>query len=225
MIRFGIIGLAMVGQLGAFDLVLDVGHTPKQSGAMSATCTQEYRYNRNLATHVANYLGQHSAMNAVLGSSEEQPEISFHDRYVSSVGKDLFVSLHHDSVQKQYLHFDASHCPNSEYASGFSLFVSRKNPYFNASVAYAKKIGAKLIEQGLHPSTHHGEAIAGENRELLDGALGIYLFDDLKVLKFAKSPAVLVESGVIVNPIEEQEVRTMEYQDKIAKAIAAVDTP
>jgi N-acetylmuramoyl-L-alanine amidase len=225
MLRAWIIGLGLVGQLGAFELVLDVGHTPKKSGAISATCTQEYRYNRNLATHIAAYLEKNSGIHVHLGSSEEQPEISFRDRYASSVGKDLFVSLHHDSVQKQYLHFDEAHCPYSEHASGFSLFVSRKNPYFSASLAYAKKIATKLIEQGLHPSTHHSEAIVGENRELLDSALGIYFFDDLKVLKFAKSPAVLVESGVIVNPSEEQLVTTEAYQDKIAKAIATVGIP
>jgi len=225
MLRFWIIGWVLLNSLGAFDLILDVGHTPKKSGAISATCTQEYYYNRNLADHVAAYLAYHSAINVRLGSSRKAPEVSFRDRYASSVGKDLFVSLHHDSVQKKYLHFDGSHCPSSEHASGFSLFVSRKNPYFSASVAYAKKIAAKLIEQGLHPSTHHSEVIAGENRESLDGNLGIYLFDDLKVLKFAKSPAVLIESGLIVHPLEEKEVRTAEYQDKIAKAIATVDTP
>ncbi|MFZ2967979.1 MAG: N-acetylmuramoyl-L-alanine amidase [Sulfuricurvum sp.] len=224
-IRFGLMGFMMVGHLGAFDLVLDVGHTPKQSGAMSATCTQEYQYNRTLATHVARYVSQHSGIKVVVGSSQARPEISFRDRYASSYGKDLFLSLHHDSVQKQYLHFDVNGCPSSEYASGFSLFVSRKNPYFSASLAYAQKIGVQLIAQGLHPSTHHSEPIAGENRELVDAALGIYLFDDLKVLKFAKSPAVLLESGVIVNPWEEQVVRTEAYQDKIAKAIASVENP
>jgi hypothetical protein len=40
----------------------------------------------------------------------------------------------------------------------------------------------------LKPSRHHGEAIAGENRRLIDPENGIYQFDDLVVLKLQGLP-------------------------------------
>jgi len=61
--------------------------------------------------------------------------------------------------------------------------------------------------------------ITGENRVLLDKRLGIYIFDDLKVLKNAKSPAILLEAGVIVSPMDEQRVQTPKFMNDISLAI------
>ena len=55
---------------------------------------------------------------------------------------------------------------------------------------------------------------------MLDEELGIYLFDDLVVLKKAQSPALLLEAGVIINPVDDARVKTKAYQLKIAEAIA-----
>ena len=71
---------------------------------------------------------------------------------------------------------------------------------------------------GLKPSLHHSEPIKGENRELIDKELGIYIFDDLKVLKNSYSPAFLFEAGVIVNRKEEAIIKTLGFKEKILKA-------
>jgi N-acetylmuramoyl-L-alanine amidase len=42
---------------------------------------------------------------------------------------------------------------------------------------------------------HHAEPVAGESRELIDRALGIYRYDELAVLRTATMPAVLFEAG------------------------------
>lgn len=222
MIRKNILLLFTATNLFAFDLVLDIGHTPSKTGAISATCQQEYNYNRDLSLYIIDSL-KNNNINFSLSSQYQKQEISFQDRYQSSIGKNLFISIHHDSVQKQFLQFNAHKCPSSSYASGFSIFISRKNLYFAQSLSYAKKLGKGMLKVGLHPSLHHAENIAGENRELLDSQLGIYVFDDLKVLKNAKSPAILLEAGVIVNPTEEITIKTNAYKEKISRAILAVN--
>ena len=199
------------------SIILDPGHSPRKPGAKSCSGTYEYVYNNKLAEVVARYLSVLSLDVAV--TKKPDAEFSLVDRASLSSGKTLFISLHHDSAQPQFIR-RVNGNPCSEKAEGFSLFVSSKNAYFQESLAAAKVLGASLRVSGLHPSTHHGEPIPGENRKLLDEYCGVYLFDDLIVLKNAKSPAILLEAGVIVNPVDDARVKTLEHQQKIAEAVA-----
>jgi N-acetylmuramoyl-L-alanine amidase len=198
----------------SFDLALDVGHTPKNFGTQSSNCGKEYDYNLILAKHIL-AMPKSKALNI----SSQDGNITFEQRYLLSQNKNLFLSLHHDSMQEQFIKRDSNGCPSSKYASGFSLFVSTKNPQYLKSLEYAKKIGSYLVSKGLKPALHHAEKINGENRNLIDQKYGIYQFDDLKVLKNAKSPAVLLEAGVIVNPSDEKIVKTKAFKNIIGNAV------
>ena len=103
--------------------------------------------------------------------------------------------------------------------SGFSLFVSRKNPQVEASLHCASAIGAALKARGFHPTPHHAESIPGQNREWADQNNGVYYYDDLVVLKTAAMPAVLLEAGVIVNRDEEQAIQRPETRSAISNAV------
>ena len=203
------------------SLTLDIGHTLKKSGAISSTCKQEYEYNKELALHIQEELKNQKSIDISLSSSVNDLELSFQDRYNSSINRDLFLSIHHDSVQKQFIKY-INGCPTTNHANGFSIFISKKNINFEKSLKYAQNFAKELILEGLTPALHHAENIAGENRELIDENLGIYIFDDLKVLKNANSPAILFEAGVIVNPKDEAKVSTKEFKNKIAKAISKI---
>ena len=200
------------------NLVLDIGHTPKKSGATSSTCEQEYKYNEELALYIIEQLKNENNLNVSLSSTYNNQELTFQKRYDSSINKDLFISIHHDSVQKQFIKY-IKDCPTTDYAEGFSIFISKKNIQYEESLEYAKNFAKELIDQGLSPSLHHAEEIEGENRQLIDDKLGIYLFDDLKVLKNTNSAAFLFEAGVIVNPVDENKVKTKVFKDKIIKAM------
>ena len=200
------------------NFVLDIGHTPKKNGATSSTCEQEYKYNQELALYILEQLKNKDNLKISLSSKYNNQELTFEDRYNSSVDKDLFISIHHDSVQKQFIKY-INGCPTTNYAEGFSIFVSKKNIEYEKSLEYAKIFAEELISRGLVPTLHHAEKIKGENRELIDKKLGIYLFDDLKVLKNVNSPAFLFEAGVIVNPNEEKKVKTKEFKDNMLEAI------
>ena len=138
-------------------------------------------------------------------------------------GGDILISIHHDSVQPQYLE---KHSVNGLTAfrtndfSGFSIFYSELGGSGVDSLRLANAIGGKMVQEGLNPSLHHAADIDGERRDLVNPSTGVYRFDELAVLRTAKSlPAILIECGIIVNPGEEDLLNSKEYRDKIVRAI------
>ncbi len=137
---------------------------------------------------------------------------------------DLFLSVHHDSVQPQYFKtwlFGAKVRPYSDEFRGYSVFVSKKNGVPEQSWRFADAVANRLMQIGMSFTTHHAEPIEGEGRAWLDPSRGIYQFDELSVLRRTKMPAVLLEAGVIVNREEELELASPTRHDAIAKAITA----
>ena len=58
-------------------------------------------------------------------------------------------------------------------------------------------------------------------RELLDIDAGVYRYDELIVLRMTQMPAVLLESGSIINRDEELVMASDEHKNKVAAAVAA----
>jgi N-acetylmuramoyl-L-alanine amidase len=194
-------------------IVVDTGHTPQRPGATGASGRVEYLYNLDLSAAVAQDLqayGDHVAR-----TSADGKEIALQDRSTHSPGADLFVSIHHDSLQQAWI--DAGR--RRDYR-GYAIFVSQLNPHYEESLRCAKAIGEQMLAAGEKPSLYHATPIKGENRPLLDQRLGIHRFDDLVVLKTAPMPAVLVEAGVIANPGEETRLRNPATIARIAQAIS-----
>ena len=221
MARFVLSFLLFWGLLGlesclAFDFIIDPGHSPSKPGTYSCSGGAEYVYNERLVETIVRYLYQQGLR--VDLTRQKNGEISLQQRAAKSSGKKLFLSIHHDSAHPKYIKMIKGY-PCSNKAYGYSIFVSAKNPYFERSFLYARVLGKMLRAQGLTPSTHHGEPIKGENRHLLDAEAGIYQFDDLIVLKQAKSPAILLEAAVIINPEDDARAKNLNYQLKIAQAI------
>ncbi|MCR4667514.1 MAG: N-acetylmuramoyl-L-alanine amidase [Desulfovibrio sp.] len=201
----------------AESFLLDPGHSPAHPGAMSCSGRQEYLYNDALARTILSHLKERGIQARLSRRPGEERSLS--DRAKQAKGKKLLLSLHHDSVQERFLS-RSQPFPCSNKANGYSLFVSRKNKYFEKSLLYARVLGEILRTLGLRPSSHHGEAIPGENRPLLDPSLGIYQYDDLVVLKNADAPAILLEAAVIVHPEDDVLAQSPRFQLGIAEAIA-----
>ena len=182
----------------------------------------EFEFNRALALRVADALRAHGATVRMIGDDGKATDLRA--RAPHADGADLLLSIHHDSVQPQYLEtirLEGKPRRVSRRFTGFSLFVSRKNPAPMRSLACASAIGAALRAAGFGPSPHHAEKIPGENRPFADQANGVYYFDDLIVLKTAHVPAVLLEAGIIVNPEDEPVLREPSTQKKIAAAVVS----
>jgi N-acetylmuramoyl-L-alanine amidase len=205
-------------------IAVDVGHSFGHSGATSARGVSEFEFNSILATEIGKALFTNHTKVVLIGADGKMDDIYNRTALASSVGAKFFLSIHHDSAKPQYFRdwewSGAVHRYADEF-SGFSLFVSRKNPYMAESLKCASAIGTKMQEAGFHHSTYHSDPVAGENREWADQLSGVYYYDDLVVLKTATQPAVLLEAGVIVNRKEEEELRLSVYQERIANAVKA----
>ena len=207
----------------AVTVVLDVGHSLAHPGATSARGVPEFVFNRALALVVRQRLEQQGWQVRVIGAQGDMQDLRARTQAAS--GADVFLSLHHDSVQPQYLEtWTPAGVPQrfSDRFSGFSLFVSRANPRLATSLACASQLGAALRHAGFTPSWHHAEPIPGENRPWADRLNGVYYFDDLVVLKTATQPALLLEAGIIVNRTDEVTLQQPAVHAKFAAAIATV---
>ena len=203
-------------------VAIDVGHTRVSPGAISVTGIPEYEFNLKVATMLELRLKETGTSQAFLIASEKSRTLPERTRIAASRHADLFVSIHHDSAQDKYLDErktddDKTQRYTNKF-SGYSVFVSRKNPRYEQSLDLARRIG-RAMRVNFKFATHHNEPIPGENRPIVDPDAGVYAFDDLVVLKTASMPAVLVECGVIVNPEEEKSLLTVERQATITAAI------
>jgi N-acetylmuramoyl-L-alanine amidase len=209
-----------------FKVVLDVGHTPGAAGATSARGTREYWFNLQLAERIKEALVTNgfTATSVVTVHGVGQVQLAKRVEEANAVGADLLLSIHHDDVQRMYhmkWKVDGRLREFSDRFSGYSLFVSGGNKYFDASLTFAKLLGKELVARGMEYSRHHAEPIPGEGKLIIDPATGVYRYDQLFVLKFTKAPAVLLEAGVIVNRIEELVIGSPQGQNHVSAAVAA----
>jgi N-acetylmuramoyl-L-alanine amidase len=202
-------------------VAVDVGHYAGEPGATSARGRPELEFNRELALELARALEARGLGTRLIGVNGDMAVLSRR----TAVARDaaLFVSVHHDSVQPHYLE-EWEHAGErqkfSDRFSGFSLFVSRRNPGLEQSLACASAIGRELRAAGFAPSLYHAEPIPGESKPFADRANGVHFYDNLVVLHSAIQPAVLVEAGVIVNRAEELALREPATQQRLAAAVA-----
>ncbi|MDR3580735.1 MAG: N-acetylmuramoyl-L-alanine amidase [Oryzomonas sp.] len=208
----------------ASSITIDSGHSPKHPGTTSCSGKPEYYFNDTLSADVIKRLRRFDI--TVRLSRARGAEVALDARAKSSNGTDVLLSIHHDSVQPQFITNNNQHKGQcSEKASGFSIFVSALNPQYEQSLVYARRLGQALIRRGLKPTLHHSEAIPGENRKLLDKNLGIYQFNELIVLKKSPTPALLLEAAVIVNPEDESLASSSDFRISIADAIRDMMRP
>ena len=208
-------------EVSAASIAVDVGHYLANPGVISARGVTEFEYNRRLALEVVEALRRAGHRTQLIGDDGLAENLG--SRAPRAKGMDLFISIHHDSVQPRFLsswEIDSETLLYSDLFSGFSLFVSRLNSHMESSLKCASAIGAALRGAGFTPSRYHADPIVGENRPFADEANGVHYFDNLAVLKTASIPALLFEAGVIVNRDEELRMRDPAVRKRIAESIA-----
>jgi N-acetylmuramoyl-L-alanine amidase len=209
-----------------FRVVLDVGHTTEAPGAMSARNVPEFDFNLRLAKRIEEKLKAEGFVEASLLVTEGKARPSLLKRVAAAnrSGARLLLSIHHDSVPDSFLEewdFEGTKSRFSDRFSGYSLFVSRRNPRFETSLKFGKLLGKQLKAQGLEYAHHYTQAFMGRyRRKLLDKEAGVYRYDHLVVLERTRMPAVLLEAGSIINRDEELAMNSPERQDMISAAVA-----
>lgn len=213
-----------------FRVVVDVGHTVQAPGALSARNIPEYDFNLRLGQQIQQRLIADRFAGTVLLVTEGGARPSLFKRVATAneLPADLFLSIHHDSVPDWLLEdweFEGTPSHFSDSVSGYSLFVSRDNQDYDASLFFATLLGKQLKGRGLQYARQYTGAFMGKyQHELVDADLGIYRYDQLIVLKEAKMPSVLLEAGSIINRDEELQMNSPKRRDLItASVIKAVE--
>lgn len=205
----------------AATVAVDVGHFIEEPGATSARGRTEFEFNRDLAVEIEAAARGRGMATELIGYDGFMSQLT--RRTAAAAGADFFLAVHHDSVQPYLIRtweYDKVERRFNDDHSGFSLFISHKNPAVKRSLACASAIGAALRAAGFSPSLYHADPIPGENKPFADKTNGVHYYDNLIVLKTSRTPAVLLEAGVIVNRDEELRMRSEEVQKRMAGAVA-----
>ena len=206
-----------------FKVALDIGHTLAQPGATSARGVPEFTYNQRLARAVQAALGRAGIASVLIGESGAPLALPARPRLAQEAGASLLLSLHHDSVQPQYLStwvVDGRIRPYSDVFRGYAVFVSNLGRRQAESLRFARLLGGGMRAAGFTPSGYHALPVPGEGRPMVESALGILRFDGLAVLRGATMPAALLEAGVILNRDEESEVQSPAVLERLSGAVA-----
>ena len=210
-----------------FRIVLDVGHTAESEGAISARRVSEFVFNLRLAKQIEAKLKAEGFAETRLLLTEGKARRSLVKRVAAAnnLPADLFLSIHHDSVPNKFLEdweFEGKKSHFSDRFSGYSVFVSRSNPDFKTSFAFAELIGKEMKAQGLDYARQYSQAIMGRyQRPLLNKETGVYRYDELIVLRKTRMAAVLLEAGSIINRDEELKMGSPERRNVISSGVAA----
>lgn len=209
----------------SFHLVVDVGHSEKSGGARSARGATEYEFNLRLATQIVQALLDQGFTKTTLLITEDPKRSGLLKRVerANKMGADLFLSIHHDSVPKQFIekweYEGASHIFSDRFP-GHSIFISNDNPERAASLLFGQLIGRELKTRGLQYAPHYVEPFMGNRRRVLvDADSGVYRYDQLVVLRMTRMPAVLLEAGSIIHRDEELAMLTPERRGLITESV------
>lgn len=203
-------------------VAVDIGHHLKDPGATSAYGNTEYSYNKRMADAVINKLQDYGNQVNIINYSGET--VSLTQRTALAKGSDFFIAIHHDSVQEVDLskwEYEGQTQHYNDKEHGFSVFVSRKNPYFQQSLICAREVSRDLVKAGFSPNYYHATHPKNKPRVLFNPNEPVYQYDNLVVLKTATMPAILVEAGVIVNRNEAIWITNEVVREKFAIAVAS----
>lgn len=207
-----------------FRLALDIGHTPKSPGAISARGVPEYLFNKRIVTLLFKKLQQDKRFRGSFIINESGRNISLAARAAIAQrrGADLLLSIHHDSVDPEDLSYwlyegeIRAHC---DKFAGHSIFYSEKNERPWESLMFAMVLGTEMLGAGFCPTLHHTKKFTTEDKALIDKTRGIYKYNQLIVLKKATMPAVLFECGIIKSRTEELRLLQPKYQARLADTL------
>jgi N-acetylmuramoyl-L-alanine amidase len=210
-----------------FRIVLDVGHTAESEGATSARNVSEFAFNLRLAKQIEAKLKAEGFAQTRLLLTEGKARRSLVRRVAAAndLQANLFLSIHHDSVPNKFLEdweYEGKKSRFSDRFSGYSVFVSRSNPDFKTSLAFAELIGKEMKAQGLDYARQYTQAIMGRyQRPILNKETGVYRYDELIVLRKTQMAAALLEAGSIINRDEELKMSSPERRNIISSGVTA----
>jgi N-acetylmuramoyl-L-alanine amidase len=178
--------------VGAPTIIIDAGHGGTDLGARGRTpYCEEKRLCLQTARLVKQYLNQLGYHVVMTRNSDAFIPLSRRVEVADQAKGDLFVSLH----------FNSSRNPTAQGIEIFFFDSKEKKSRANSSRKLADAILSRVIRR-----------TAAVSRGVKKG--------NFYVIRETSIPAVLLEGGFISNPGERANLKTREYQEKIARGVA-----
>ena len=132
---------------------------------------------------------------------------------------DLLLSIHHDVSPKRYLKSETKDGvtmnKSTQSFEGYSMYVSKRNKKYRASLCFAQRLGFRLKPLQRDPAYFHKEH---EGLPLVVKEYGIYE-RDIPILREAEIPAVQVKIGVVTDASDEAWINNDQYRHDIESAV------
>jgi N-acetylmuramoyl-L-alanine amidase len=211
-------------------IVIDPGHGGADVGAVGRGGTLEKDINLSVSKALADELNAAGRYEVHLTREGDQ-FVSLQDRaeFANKLKADLFISVHSNAALASSSNgFEIYFLSERASDEGAAAVARRENASMELE-GPADKVQAKLAQmlwslaktQDLNESSELAALVHGHaQKELEVPARGVKQAG-FYVLKWAKMPAVLVESAFITNPKEEKLLRSARYQDKVVSAVVA----
>ena len=139
-----------------------MGHTAESEGATSARNVAEFVFNLRLAQRIEEKLKAEgfAETRLLLTEGKARPSLVRRVAAANNLHANLFLSIHHDSVPDKFLEnweFEGKKSYFSDRFSGYSVFVSRSNPDFKTSLAFAELVAKEMKAQGLQYAQQYAQ--------------------------------------------------------------------
>jgi N-acetylmuramoyl-L-alanine amidase len=213
---------------GDVKVVIDVGHTPTDTGQFSARGVAEFEFNTRLAQQVTDEFKSAGFRSARMIVTEKNGHagLELRAQRANDMDADIFLSIHHNGVKDTTLipwQYQGEEHYYLDKFKGYAILISRRNSRYDESLGLARILADRLIGTGLEFTTHHDEqtntTMYGRVGPMVDRARGIYAFDNIVVLHETDMPALILEAGMIVNRNEEVILSSPVRRATIARAV------
>lgn len=213
-----------------FKVLIVGGHTAavvNERGAKSYYGKWESEFNDGIVALFADRKNQLTGIKYILAPTTKNLTLQEKIKLAESVKPDLYIEIHHDSGKQDDIDkakAEGITSPIWKSMSGFCVLYyddgdGKESKFPKESRKLAELISEEMIKAGFKPDTYHSKKnnmkLIGENKGLYNRVRPNSLF----VLRNAISPAVILECGYIINPIDEEVLSKPETREKIVRAI------
>lgn len=235
---FGIVGV--IGIVAVFTCLLNLfprnykvlivgGHTTidNERGAMSYSGKWENEFNDAIVNLFADEKHQLARVKYVLAPTTKNLSLQAKIKLAEDIKPDLYIEIHHDSgsqsdIDKAKAEGIAS--PLWKSMSGFCVLYyddgdGKESKFPKECRKFAELLSEEMIKVNFHPETYH---VRKQSTKFIEENKGVYNRvrpKSLFVLRNAISPAVILECGYIINPLDEKILSSLEIRKKIVQAI------
>ncbi|PID63221.1 MAG: N-acetylmuramoyl-L-alanine amidase [Gammaproteobacteria bacterium] len=214
----------------AILVMIDPGHGGKDSGAIGPGGTYEKRVVLQIAKRLRNKINAMPGMRAMLTRNS--------DRYITLRGRlalarkykpDLFVSIHADAVRRRTARGSSvfilsNRGASSEAAKILAQGQNAVDRKYGVATSASDDVGNVLLKMQQDATIESSHALAGKTLRQLKNIGSVHKRyverAGFAVLKSPNIPSMLVETAFISNPEEERKLRSPQYQNRLATAIA-----